>query len=159
MLFRSLDNYIGDGQSSLLFDAYINEYGGEFYTVDISKESVDFCRSKVSEKSVVTQDDSIKFLKRLNSKFIEENKKIDFLYLDSFDAPRDNPNVLFQSSLHHLYEFMTILPSLKSGTLVVVDDCWFENGNLSGKGTMIWDYMSKIEVIPCHVGYQIGWKL
>jgi hypothetical protein len=156
---RQEDNYYGDGQSSLLFDAYVNEYGGEFWTVDISQESVEYCRGKVSSNSNVVQEDSITFLKQLNSDLIKQNKKIDFLYLDSFDAPRENPQVLFMSALHHLYEFTTILPSLKPGALIGVDDCWMENNMVSGKGKFVTDYMDKIMNAPVYAGYQFFWKI
>lgn len=156
---RQEDNYAGDGQSSLLFDGYINEYGGEFYTVDISPESVEYCRSKVSSKSTVVQEDSITYLKKLNLELQAQNKKIDFLYLDSFDAPQDNPQVLFTSALHHLYELTTILPSLKPGALIGVDDCWMEAGMVSGKGKFVTDYMNKINNPPAYMGYQFFWKI
>lgn len=160
---RQLDNYEGDGQSSLLFDKYINEYGGEFHTIDIAPESTDYCRSKMtSSNSNVYTDDSITRLKILNEKLLKENKKIDFLYLDSFDAPRDKPEVCYQSALHHLYELLTIAPSLKPGALIGVDDNWIETKNnqqhLMGKGQFIYDYMSKVNNPLLHNGYQMFWR-
>jgi len=161
---RQEDNYSGDGQSSLLFDKYVNQYGGEFYTVDIAEESVDYCISKMtSPNSHVILDDSITYLKQLNTQLKDKNRKIDFLYLDSFDAPKDKPDVLFMSALHHLYEFTTIIPSLKPGTLVGVDDNWYGNVNgqksIDGKGKFIFDYMSKISNPPILIDYQVFWKL
>lgn len=156
---RVENNYAGDGQSSLLFDEYVNEYGGNFYTVDISEESVYFCRSKMkSERSFVIQEDSITYLKLLNKQLLAENKKIDFLYLDSFDAPRDDPEVLFNSAKHHLYELMTILPSLKEGALIGIDDNWVENGKFDGKGKFVLDYMESIKNSPLLFDYQLFWK-
>lgn len=161
---RQEDNYSGDGQSSLLFDKYVNQYGGEFYTVDIAEESVDYCISKMtSSNSHVILDDSITYLKQLNTQLKDQNRKIDFLYLDSFDAPKDKPDVLFMSALHHLYEFTTIIPSLKPGTLVGVDDNWYGDVNgqksIDGKGKFIFDYMSKISNPPILIDYQVFWKL
>jgi hypothetical protein len=161
---RQLDNYEGDGQSSLLFDKYIKEYGGEFHTVDISEESTRYCESRMtSSNSVVYTDDSITRLKKLNQKFQAENKKIDFLYLDSFDAPRDDPEVCSRSALHHLFELLTIIPSLKTGALIGVDDNWIEskdnNNFLCGKGFIIYEYMNKIDNPLSHNGYQLFWKL
>jgi hypothetical protein len=161
---RQLDNYEGDGQSSLLFDKYIKEYGGEFHTVDISLESTEYCQSKMtSRNSLVYTDDSITRLKKLNQKFQAENRKIDFLYLDSFDAPRDDPDTCFRSALHHIYELLTIAPSLKPGALIGVDDNWVEvedNKNiLRGKGQIIYDYMVSANIPVAHAGYQIFWRL
>jgi hypothetical protein len=154
---RKEDNYEGDGMSSLLFDAYINEYGGSFYTVDISEESINFCKSKMSNKSSITCGDSILYLKKLNEKFQSEDKKIDLLYLDSFDAPRNNPQQLWESQEHHFFEFITILPSLKKGALVCVDDNWTENGRPAGKSRLLLKYMNKINNPPALNAYQIFW--
>ena len=156
---RQLDNYEGDGQSSLLFDKYINEYGGYFWTVDLSEESVNYSRSKViSENSAVALGDSITKLKELNSILLQSEKKINFLYLDSFDAPRDQPEVVYMSAVHHLYELVTIAPSLADGALIGVDDNWVENGQLAGKGQFVFDYMQKSGRPLCHDGYQLFWK-
>lgn len=156
---RQEDNYEGDGQSSLLFDKYIYEYGGDFWTVDIAHESTNYCRSKIiSERTLVHEMDSITFLKKLNTQLMSEGRKIDFLYLDSFDAPKDKPDVVYTSALHHLYELMAILPSLKPNTLIGVDDNWDENGQMKGKGQLIADYMAKINNHPVLHSYQMLWK-
>ena len=155
---RQENNYEGDGQSSLMFDKYISEYGGDFYTVDLAKESVQYCQSKVSNKTTVVESDSITYLKKLNQHFLDNNRKIDFLYLDSFDAPRDEPDVVYMSALHHLYELLTIAPSLSGGALIGVDDNWIDNGKLAGKGQFVFDYMQKSGRPLCHDGYQLFWK-
>lgn len=160
---REEENYL-DGQSSLLFDKYIHEYGGEFYTVDIAQQSVNFCKNKmISLNSHVTMGDSIEYLKQLNQDFQNQNKKIDFLYLDSYDAPRDDPRVVFESSLHHFYEFTCILRSLKPGALLAVDDNWIEQKDeqyvIGGKGQMIFEYMMKTGNPPIHTGYQFMWTI
>lgn len=160
---RQMDNYSGDGQSSLLFDKFIKVYGGEFHTVDISKESTDYCKSRMTcDRSHVYTEDSITKLKRLNYEFQDRNVKIDFLYLDSFDAPRDQPEVVQQSALHHLYELLTIAPSLKNGALIGVDDNWIEQKDgqniLAGKGQFVFDYMQKSGRPLVRDGYQLFWK-
>jgi len=155
---RQENNYEGDGQSSLMFDKYISEYGGSFYTVDLAKESVQYCQSKVSNKTTVVESDSITYLKKLNQHFLDSKRKINFLYLDSFDAPRDEPDVVYMSALHHLYELLTIAPSLSDGALIGVDDNWIDNGKLAGKGQFVFDYMQKSGRPLCHDGYQLFWK-
>ena len=160
---REMDNYEGDGQSSLLFDKFIKEYGGEFHTIDISQESTDYCKSKMtSSNSIVYTNDSITELKILNHRFQQQNRKIDFLYLDSFDAPQDNPEVVYESALHHLYELLTIAPSLKDGALIGVDDNWVveKDGQhyLQGKGQFVFIYMMKSGRPLVRDGYQLFWK-
>lgn len=156
---RLLDNYGGDGQSSLLFDQYINEYGGQFITVDISESSVNYCKSKIiSPQSTVVQQDSITYLKELNARLMLSGTKIDFLYLDSFDCSYDDMDLTYKSAMHHMYELMTILPSLKPGALIGVDDNWIVDNEMTGKGKFVGDYMKIINNSPCYSGYQMLWK-
>lgn len=152
---RQMDNFWGDGQSSFIFDAVINKQNGSFMTVDLSQDSIDYCISRSSPRTQIIKSDSIQFLKSLNSQ-LGNQQVIDLLYLDSFDAHED---VLEQSALHHLYEFTTILPNLKKGALVAVDDNWMTANGWSGKGKYIHDYMEKIGVAPIHMGWQFIWQL
>ena len=172
---RNEDNYCGDGQSSFLFDRYVNEYGGEFYTVDLSEISYNYCRNNlICPRSSVSLSDSVSYLKNLNNKLESENKKIDLLYLDSMDAPANDKQVVENSARHHLYELLSILPSLKKECLICVDDNWVEitrksimnNPNLivendvatlCGKGMYINEYMTHIGNDPCFVNYQLFW--
>lgn len=158
---RVPDNWDGDGQSSLLFDDYIDEFGGEFMTVDISPESTKYCSSRIKcSRSTVVTSDSIQFLYGLNNHLQQDNKKINVLYLDSFDAPKDDEAVLNQSAGHHLYELCAIIPSLKSGCLIGVDDNWLVNGNqLEGKGKYIYDFFKRVGLSPVFAAYQIFWRL
>ena len=158
---RLENNYEGDGQSSILFDRFVEEHGGEFHTIDISQTSVDYCRSKIiSSRSHVHLADSITKLKSFNQEFQQQGKSIDLLYLDSFDASRTDPDVCYRSSLHHLYEFVSIYPSLKSGSLVAVDDNWLDSqSKMAGKGQLLFDYMEKASNNLIHNGYQLIWRI
>ncbi len=151
---RQVDNFWGDGQSSFIFDYVANKQTGSFMTVDIAKESVDYCISRSSPRCEIILEDSITFLKTLNQEV--NTKAIDLLYLDSFDAHED---VLEQSALHHLYEFITILPCLKKGAMVAVDDNWQTPNGWSGKGKYIFDYMMKINNPPIYSGWQFIWRV
>jgi len=112
---RQVDNYSGDGQSSLLFDKYIKEYGGEFFTVDIGEKEVEYCLSRMTcENTHVTLDDSLNYLTQLNETLLSQNRKIDFLYLDSEGGT--------DIAMHSLEELKIIMPSLKEGCLIGVDD-------------------------------------
>ena len=155
---RKEDNWLGDGLSSLLFDRYVQEHGGKFITVDISEESVIFCKSHVSNQTQVVLGDSVKCLSQLNQKLLQTNEKIDLQYLDSMDAPRDRPEIVFQSAVHHLYEFITISRSLKVGALVCVDDNWVKGNQLDGKGKILANYFDKIGILPIKIGYQMIWN-
>jgi len=155
---RQENNFEWDGQSSLLFDDFINEHGGDFFTVDIAKESVEYCVSKVSNKTKVVLGDSVIFLKQFNDALLKEGRKIDLAYLDSFDAPSDNTELHLQSEIHHLYEFLTILPSLRPGSLVVADDNLPDGDGIRGKGRLLYNYMKHIGNPPVSFSNQIIWK-
>lgn len=131
---RSIDNFLGDGCSTLLFDKYINsKWNGIVYTVDINPDSCKVARSITSDKTIVTISDSVAFL----SKF-PRPEQIDLLYLDSYDFDFNNPH---PSSLHHLKELTAIYPKLRSGCLIVVDDNFDNN---VGKGSYVRDFLSNV---------------
>jgi len=144
---RVENNFEGDGMSTLIFDSFVELNGGSLYSVDISHDSVNFARSKVTtNRSEIACEDSVSFLHKFD-------QKIDLLYLDSYDLDPENPH---PSSMHHIYELLAVSKCLKKGTMIVVDD------NLSeeiGKGKYIADYLSKIGVPMIYSGYQQIWKL
>lgn len=141
-----------DGASTYIFDKFINYYDGEVNSVDISKPNVEYCRSVVSEKTKVFCSDSVKFLWSL-----PKTKKIDFLYLDSYDIEKDNPH---PSQLHHVKELCASMDKLKSGSIVAVDDhdAFFTGGKI-GKGNYVKDFMDDIGATLVYEGYQIVWVL
>lgn len=159
---REENNFEGDGMSTIIFDTYIDQNGGEFYSVDLSEENVRFSQSKV-KKGKVTCGDSINFLYELNKKFLASGKKIDLLYLDSYDFDESNPH---PSALHHLMELTAITPSLAENCLVVVDDNIVEAEDeegkrirVTGKGVYILQYFQTLKIAPQFISYQFGWKL
>ena len=144
---RVENNFEGDGLSTLIFDAYVETNGGNFYSVDISPDSVGFARSKaISEKTKIACEDSVGFLYKFD-------KKIDLLYLDSYDLDPVNPH---PSSIHHIYELLAVSKCLKNGTMIVVDD---NLDNEIGKGKYIADYFEKIGIPMIYSGYQQIWKI
>jgi predicted O-methyltransferase YrrM len=144
---RQVDNFQGDGCSTLMFDKYVNsKNNGTVYTVDISPESCAVARSLTSNKTIVTLGDSITFL----SKFHNPHN-IDLLYLDSYDFDYNDPH---PSSLHHLKELTAIYPKLSSGCLIVVDDN-FDGG--IGKGKYVRDFLNNVGDILCWDQYHLGY--
>jgi hypothetical protein len=152
---RIENNYAGDGQSSLLFDKYINEYGGEFITIDLSSHSVENCKKQmICPRTAVIEHDSVSYLQDLNGKLKTENKQIDFLYLDSFDW---TPELQVESATHHLKELEAIWDSIKKGALVGVDDNWKIGETRVGKGWLVLEYFEKLGIKPVFDKYQIFW--
>jgi len=76
---RAKDNFLGDGQSTLLFDKYTQSRGNgsKVFTVDIDPAAINICKSLVS--------DSVKYLDDLTKKFYEEKINVSMFFLDSCD--------------------------------------------------------------------------
>ena len=164
---RSQDNWRGDGQSTILFDRFVNHSDGSVLTVDINREACDWLRGKVSGKVSVACLDSVVFLRELVR---YDQLKIDLLYLDSFDLDWRNPH---PSALHHLHELCAIMPRLARGSLVVVDDSprsvamaqfkgkqkVIRDHGVSGKGSYVAEFFARIGCAPVIEGYQHGWLM
>ena len=102
--------------SSLLFDSYVNSFGGLFQSVDIRAEPMYTLSAKCSPHSTFFCDDSVAFL----HKYTKRTAKIDLAYLDSWDVDFENP---LPSAIHGLHEFLVILPLLRErGGLLLIDD-------------------------------------
>lgn len=164
-----------EGHSSILFDRFVGEHGGEFYTVDNSMESCMVFREHItSSRTHLTLGESVPYLHDLNKEFKSSGKQVDLLYLDSMDASFDDEAITNKSARHHLYELFSILPSLRPGGLICVDDNWLETKkivllnefardastkiSLRGKGHYIAEYMEFLRNDPCYVGYQLIWR-
>jgi len=149
---RQEGNFGGDGQSTLIFDQYIQDNGGELYSVDINERNVSVAK-RLTKKANVICSDSVKFLYEMNAKLKKENRVIDLLYLDSYDY---HEGIKHQSSLHHIKELIAIWPSCSSETIIAIDDN-FEDG--SGKGKYAKEYFKDIGIEPLYNGYQILWQV
>ena len=175
---RIKDNFLGDGQSTLLFDKYtqFRGNGSKIFTVDIDPKATKTCSEVVSENVSITTADSISYLNDLTNKFYDEKKDVSFFYLDSFDLDWKSPG---SSCEHHLKELVSIKKILKKKTLVVVDDSPM-NGYLqqsqvkqealsiipfglvpkptiSGKGSLVHEYAMHIGAKVLFSTYQTGW--
>lgn len=122
---RIPDNWTGDGMSSLLFNDFVNAFGGNFHTVDLSPENTEFARQQLNDKGNTTlhTDDSVSFLGAWGE------TPIDLLYLDSMDfITSADPN---PPQNHCLKEIQIALPKLSANAAVLIDDCNLPHG---GKG-------------------------
>lgn len=162
---RSESNWSQDGQSTLLFDRFVNHWDGAVRTVDINQAACTWLRGKASGKVTITCSDSVAYLRELSR---SDELNVDFLYLDSYDLDWRNPH---PAALHHLHELCAIMPLLASGTLVVVDDTARNQARVqfkgqemivhdfgvAGKGGYVAEFFSKIGCAPVIEGYQHGW--
>ena len=175
---RVKDNFIGDGQSTLLFDKYtqFRGNGSKVFTVDIDPKATKTCSEVVSKNVSITTADSIGYLNNLINKFYDEKKDVSFFYLDSYDLDWKSPG---SSCEHHLKELVSIKKILKKETLVVVDDSPMKGylqqskikqdalsiipfgivpqPTIAGKGTLVHEYAMHIGAKVLFSNYQTGW--
>jgi hypothetical protein len=168
---RIRENWAGDGQSTILFDKYISNKDEHslFYSVDIDKNAIENCRSQVSVRTQLTNSDSVAYLSALSKDLLIKQKKIDLLYLDSYDV---DMNYWYPSAAHHLKELLAIRLAISEKTLVVIDDCplsgnfipddqgkitFTSNPIIGGKGRLVAEYANSIGANLLFAGYQAGW--
>lgn len=144
---RKEDNWAGDGQSTLIWDAYKRFRGGKFTTIDLSKEAIELV-NKLCPTSGAICADSVPTLDKMTG-------NIDLLYLDSFDLNLTLPH---PAAMHCMFEFCAALPNLRSGSIVFIDDTPMnDQGIIGGKGSYVAQYFKHLGVLPFTSGYQAAW--
>lgn len=134
---RAYNDFGGAGMATIFLGDYAKHYGKHLWTVDILPEAIELSKSLTLEfKDYITYvtDDSLHFLK-------EFPKKIDLLYLDSYDYPIDeNPTDVFASQNHQLKELLEAEDKLTDKSIIVLDDNAWPNG---GKCKLTKEYLTK----------------
>lgn len=143
---RESGDFGSNGQSSVLFDLFINIFGGKLVTIDIDPSNIRYCRTRTSDKTTLITSDSVKALRGLS-----DVSEADLIYLDSYDFDPDNPH---PSSLHHMQELAAIWGKMKKDTLLVIDDCF---GPEHGKHAYVSRFLATLGIPPYFLGYQTGW--
>lgn len=168
---RARDNWAGDGQSTVLFDRYLSlrEAGGRGYSIDLEPRATELCRQLVGPSIEILTGDSVPLLLDVHARLRAAGATIDLLYLDSFDLDWDHP---VPSAVHHLKELVSIAPSLRRDSLVVVDDApgtarvvagarggWhaISSPQVGGKGLFVAQYAQQVGASPLFASYQAGW--
>ena len=133
----------GDGASTFIFGTWAKQNEAILHSVDIDPKAIEIAQKETDQLSLQDHvklhvQDSVEFLKNFQ-------EKVDFLYLDSYDYPRNDPEGQRASQEHHLKEFQAIEPRLHEKTIVLIDDCRKPGG---GKGKLVISYMQ-----------QKGWKI
>ena len=144
---RDAQSWEGDGNSTVMFNAFAHETGSRFISIDIESKHCALAKQLCPHTEVLCEN-SIPALFALKGHL----ELIDFLYLDSFDLDWNNPH---PSALHHLKELCAAMPLLDSASIVFVDD----NRNGIGKGQYVSAFMKEIGATLVYDGYQIGFIL
>lgn len=139
-----------DGQSAVLFTAFVDITGGWVRSVDINPEACERARQHLShQRFEVFCSDSVTWLSQQ-----KDLDQVDLFYLDSYDVKwhEDDP-----SAEHHLREFQAIEPYLREGAVVAIDDNsrLISDGRRTGKGRRIVEYLESKQKQPLYDHYQI----
>jgi len=76
-------------------------------------------------------------------------------YLDSFDVDFNNDR---KSAGHHFTEFKIIESFLKDCILAIDDNIINSNGERSGKGRVIYEYLKDQGILPIYDNYTLVYK-
>jgi FkbM family methyltransferase len=122
-MWSPLDKNMG-AFTLIMGDLIKNHTGGKLYTVDISENNINLCKSYTQEVSSVVEyvvSDSVSFLRSLPDDVVNS---FDLVYLDSYDLMTPSPH---NSAQHHLDELTAIYPKLSKECGVAIDDNYIEN--------------------------------
>jgi hypothetical protein len=137
-----------DGNSGFLFAEFTKMHGGLVKSVDINQKAVDTANNFVNSKHYTAYcSDSVEWLKQQTNL-----DQIDLFYLDSYDVEWSNDE---PSATHHLNEFLAIEPFLKNTVVAIDDNSFLLNGQRTGKGRKIFEYLEAKSVLPIYDAYQI----
>lgn len=121
------ESRFGDGWSTLNWEWFAKLTNSSVYVVDIDANHLEKAKEVVPESEYVTykQQDSIEFLQNFH-------RKIDFLFLDSYDYCGDEENVR-KCHVHQLNEVKAVMDKLNNKCLILIDDVFSENWDGKGK--------------------------
>ena len=146
--YREENNYTGDGCSTLLFDNYIDIYGGTLISIDIDPKACALAEKNTKHAEII-ESDSVEALDCMHG-------ECSLLYLDSYNITNWNDD--WAPAAHHLKELFAAKDLIVTGTLIVVDDnIKAPDGRRHGKGRLVYELMESIGIQPWFDSYQIGW--
>jgi len=143
---RTLGNWAGDGQSTIVWNEFAKQLDGQVWTIDIDSAGADLVTHLNLTNTIAVTGDSLDMLERLHV------DRVDLLYLDSFDINWSDPR---PSAQHHLDELHTALHLMSEGSIVAVDD---NEGDI-GKGMFVAEFMKSIDAEQIVDGYVQAWRL
>ena len=146
---RIENNFLGDGQSTILFDTFANFYNGKVLSVDIDPNCTYLVHKYCSSNTAFVKSDSVEFLKLISPSI----DKFLIIYLDSFDFEESNP---LESANHHLKELEAIYSNISKGTIIAVDDNFTPD---HGKGMLVKKFLADRDIKPLVDGYQQIWVI
>ena len=142
---RHIDNWEGDGQSTIVWDTLATNLGGTVTTIDIDPIGAELVAELELQATTAIVGNSLDVIPTLTG-------HADLLYLDSFDVDFENP---LPAAAHHLSELMAALNLLAPGSLVAVDD----NQDDQGKGSEVAWFLAEHGAVEIVRGYVRVWRI
>ena len=142
---RQIDNWEGDGQSTIVWDTLATNLGGTVTTIDIDPIGAELVAELGLQATTAIIGNSLDVIPTLTG-------HADLLYLDSFDVDFENP---LPAAAHHLSELMAALNLLAPGSLVAVDD----NRDDQGKGSEVAWFLAEHGAVEIVRGYVRVWRI
>jgi predicted O-methyltransferase YrrM len=141
---HSLDDY-GAGYSTMLWELLSREIELRIVSIDIMPAHIAFAKHLCPCVRFI-RGDSVFTLHMM------QGAQIDVLYLDAFDPDQ---SAVHHAALHGLMELTAAAHSLRSGSLVLVDDYY---GKGTGKGAYVSQFMELTGRRLLHDGLQKVWR-
>jgi hypothetical protein len=120
--------------STYLFNEWVRKFGGRFWSVDTNESLVYNHQQNMCPATSLICNDSFAFFNDWVK--MNEGKKVDITYLDSYDLDWYNPQ---PSALHGLYEYIALIPAFKKGSLLLIDDTPINPYWLDSRGDLYTD--------------------
>lgn len=141
---RQPGNWLGDGQSTIVWDWMISEHGGSLTSIDLDPKACETAMQLAPNASALCGD-SLDLLPKLQTLHAA-----DFLYLDSYDWDGS-----MNSPIHHRKELGLAWDVIPSGCLIAVDDCLERT---RGKGQEVFRVLSRAGIMPILESHVTVWQ-
>lgn len=142
---RTVGNWAGDGQSTVVWDQVAACLGGSVTTIDIDPIGAQLVVDLGLTNTVAVTGDSLPTLRAMSG-------PVDFLYLDSFDIDFNAPE---PAQHHHLGEIVAAWHLLRVGSIVAVDD----NLPTAGKGRLVAKFLEDRGAVRFVDSYVQVWRI
>ena len=142
---RQLGNWLGDGQSTIVWDQVATVLAGHVTTIDIDPIGAHLVDELGLANTTAITGDSIVTLRKLSA-------ATDLLYLDAFDIDFAAPE---PAQHHHLREIVAACHLCRRGMIVAVDD----NTHEVGKGKRVGEFVEQRGAVKIVDGYVQAWRI
>jgi predicted O-methyltransferase YrrM len=142
---RKVGNWLGDGQSTIVWNHYAAQTGGVVITIDVDPVGAHLVDLLGLSHTTSVTADSVSTLRDMTG-------AVDFLYLDAYDIDFNQPE---PAQKHHLQEISAAWHLLRKGSLVAVDD----NLDHAGKGKLVAEFLQAHNAVELLNSYVRLWRI